>query len=153
MSHSNLPINQVNLLFYKNLLKDLFADHPEKTFNTSDLYTYAGAKSKPEKKIIRQILRELKKENIIQGINRGVFRLAVNNEQFTGTYHVYSPYHAVFIDDLNLHEIRVKNHKQHTALHGDKVEAKVKKKQKRHLCHYHKSFRKKKGPIYRRLSR
>ncbi|GIV42386.1 MAG: ribonuclease R [Vicingaceae bacterium] len=130
MSHSNLPINQVNLLFYKNLLKDLFADHPEKTFNIIELYTYVGAKSKPEKKIIRQILKELKRENIVQGINRGVFRLAVNNKQFTGTYHVYSPYHAVFIDDLNLHEIRVKNHKQHTALHGDKVEAKVKKNKK-----------------------
>jgi ribonuclease R len=113
--------NQRNKL---SLIKDVmrvFNRNPTKLYNYKQIAADAGAHSEAERMLINHLLQDLKNQSFLEEIERGKYKLKLNEKYITGRIEVTQSGSAYVISEESEQDIFIAQHYVHGALNNDTV--------------------------------
>jgi ribonuclease R len=108
-----------------NNLLLIFSNHPKKSFNYKQLASQLLITEKVEKKLITEVLYELKEKNVLEEISTGRFRLKARRGYVIGTIDMAREGYGYVVSETMKENIFISQNNLNHALNGDSVKVLV----------------------------
>ncbi|MCF8224122.1 MAG: ribonuclease R [Bacteroidales bacterium] len=123
MSKKNKPAKVKKKL--AGQVKKVFQGEPRKLMNHKQVSSRMNITDPFERKLVSQVLYDLKRQGFIEEINKGRYRARQSGAHVSGTVDMTRQGYGFIMSDEMEEDVFVSNRNLNTALHGDKVKVRL----------------------------
>ena len=123
MSKKNKPAKVKKKL--AGQVKKVFQGEPRKLMNHKQVSSRMSITDPYERKLVSQVLYDLKRQGFIEEINKGRYRARQSGAHVSGTVDMTRQGYGFIMSDEMEEDVFVSNRNLNTALHGDKVKVRL----------------------------
>ncbi len=121
MSKKNKDHKQKNKsALFKDII-GIFNRNPKKLFNYKQLAADAHVQSEAERMLINQLLIDLKNQDFLEEVERGKYKLKVNEKYITGRIEITQSGSAYVVSDDSEHDVYIAQQNVRGAMNNDTV--------------------------------